>query len=61
MKKAKIIQFGDIRLDQEGELVLSGFIYKSNDQQNEDQNLVLLAIAIDYLIAEYKKMIARQE
>jgi hypothetical protein len=61
MKKAKIIQFGHIHQDQEGELVLSSFIYKSNEQEHEDQNLVLLEAAIVYLQAEYKKMKARQE
>jgi hypothetical protein len=61
MKKAQIVKFGEIRQDQEGELILSGFIYKSNDQENEDQNLVLLQAAIDWLKAERENMKARQE
>lgn len=61
MKKAQIVQFGEIRQDQEGELVLSGFMYMSNSQEHEDQNLVLLEAAIAYLQDEYKKMKARQE
>ena len=61
MRKAQIVKFGEIRQDQEGELILSGFIYKSNDQENEDQNLVLLQAAIEWLKAERENMKARQE
>jgi hypothetical protein len=61
MKNAQIVKFGEIRQDQEGELILSGFIYKSNDQENEDQNLVLLQAAIEWLKAERENMKARQE
>lgn len=61
MKNAQIVKFGEIRQDQEGELILSGFIYKSNGQENEDQNLVLLQAAIDWLKVEREKMKARQE
>jgi hypothetical protein len=61
MKNAQIVKFGEIRQDQEGELILSGFIYKSNDQENEDQNLVLLQAAIDWLKVERENMKARQE
>jgi hypothetical protein len=61
MKKAKIIHFGDIHLDQEGDLVLSGFIYESNDQENRDQRLVLLEAAIDWLQKEHGYMKSRIE
>ena len=61
MRNAQIVKFGEIRQDQEGELILSGFIYKSNDQENEDQNLVLLQAAIEWLKTEREKMKARQE
>lgn len=61
MKKAQIVEFGHIHQDQEGELVLSGFIYKSNDQEHEDQNLVLLQAAIEWLKVEREKIKARQE
>jgi hypothetical protein len=61
MKKAQIVKFGEIRQDQEGELILSGFIYKSNDQENEDQNIVLLQAAIDWLKVERENIKARQE
>ena len=61
MRNAQIVKFGEIRQDQEGELILSGFIYKSNGQENEDQNLVLLQAAIDWLKTELEKMKARQE
>jgi hypothetical protein len=61
MKNAQIVKFGEIRQDQEGELILSGFIYKSHDQENEDQNLVLLQAAIEWLKAERENMKARQE
>jgi hypothetical protein len=61
MKNAQIVKFGEIRQDQEGELILSGFIYKSNDQENEDQNLVLLQAAIEWLKVERENMKARQE
>ena len=61
MKNAQIVKFGEIRQDQEGELILSGFIYKSNNQENEDQNLVLLQAAIEWLKVERENMKARQE
>jgi hypothetical protein len=61
MKNAQIVKFGEIRQDQEGELILSGFIYKSNDQEHEDQNLVLLQAAIEWLKVERENMKARQE
>ena len=61
MKNAQIVKFGEIRQDQEGELILSGFIYKSNEQENEDQNLVLLQAAIEWLKVERENMKARQE
>lgn len=61
MKKAKIIQFGHIHLDEESDLVLSGFIYESNEQENEDQRLVLLQAAIDWLQKEYGYIKSRIE
>ena len=61
MRNAQIVKFGEIRQDQEGELILSGFIYKSNDQEHEDQNLVLLQAAIEWLKVERENMKARQE
>jgi hypothetical protein len=61
MKKAKIIQFGHIHLDEESDLVLSGFIYESNDQQNENKRLVLLEAAIDWLKKEHGYIKSRIE